>query len=579
MRTTTRKRACAAAAAFAALLAITGLAACTAAETSDEEEADEELVELDDVVCTSDYVDASDDDVAAWLEGTVYDVDAQADIAEQLDADKDGATFASPLIVYNPFGTNSQSLYVYFTTAETASVTYTVSVSDEQVATIEDESLAATSIADFTRDVDDGASATEFEFTLYGLIPNVINDVTIVATYEDGTTQTLAFACDMCDVLGDEKLQLEYEDGESDAELSDGLYAMLGSESDTTDFTYLYDNDGILRGEIPIVDGRVHRFIFEDDLMYFCTTKYHIAAMNSIGQIVRMYETDTDGDYQVHHDLISDGEDHLIALITDADSDTIEDLVMFVNQQTGEIDYTIDMGELLADYKEQALAYFAENGTEEDEAGYGTEEGVDWLHINGLAWMGDDSLLLSCREVSTIIKVSDVYGTPTLEYFISSEEYWEDTVYEDYVYEKVGDFTVQGGQHCIEYIEDDSLDDGQYYVTMYNNNIGINTSTTSDFDYTSIGLTSGTKTSDDDDVYSYYYKYLVDENAGTFELVDSIAVPYSGYISSAQDTGSTVVTASGVLNIFEEYDEDGVLIRSFTMDLGRILYRVIKYDL
>ena len=32
---------------------------------------------------------------------------------------------------------------------------------------------------------------------------------------------------------------------------------------------------------------------------------------------------------------------------------------------------------------------------------------------------------------------------------------------------------------------------------------------------------------------SKYYKYLVDENEGTFELVDSFKVPYSGYVGAA----------------------------------------------
>ena len=42
---------------------------------------------------------------------------------------------------------------------------------------------------------------------------------------------------------------------------------------------------------------------------------------------------------------------------------------------------------------------------------------------------------------------------------------------------------------------------------------------------------------------SYYYKYLVDENAGTFSMMDSFEVPYSGYVSRAQDLNENDVLA------------------------------------
>ena len=528
------------------------------------------------VTCTSEYAGADADTINEWQESTLYDVDAQAAIAEELESQKDGQTLAAPLVAYNPFGTNSQALYVYFTTDETATVSYTVSVSDEEVATIEDESLTSTSIADFTRDVDDGESATEFEFLVMGLIPNVENTVSITATYEDGSTETTTFACEMCDVLGSEELQLSITEGESDAELTDGLYAVLSNSSAEVNFVYLYDNDGILRGEIPSINGRSYRLVFEDDLMYLGITNYKLAAMNELGQVVRIYTLNEDANYNQHHDYTTDGEDHLIVLGTDGDSETVEDLVLFVDKETGEVDSVLDMGDLLPDYKEAALEYYYANAEEDESGNFLGEEGVDWIHLNAVAWVGDDSIIVSAREVSSIIKISDVYGTPTIDYILGSSEFWDGTGYEDLVYEQVGDFQIQGGQHGVMYGGTDGLEDGQSYVYFFNNNIG--TSSTSDFDFSSIGLTNTTATSDEEGVYSYYYKYLVDENEGTFELVESIAVPYAGFISSVQDIGSNEVIDAGGLSTFGEYDEDGVLIRLFSMDID-LIYRVYKYDL
>ena len=535
------------------------------------------------VVCSASHVGSPSVITQAWLKYTVYDVDKQESIAQDLESQHAGQTIDDPLVVYNPFGTSSQSLYVYFETEEAASVSYTVSVSDEEVATIADESLTSTSIDDFTREVDDGEAATEHEFTLGGLIPGVENGVSITATYEDGSSDTYEFTCDMCDVLGAEELQLVVEEGESTAELEDGLYAILGNEhSDAMNFVYFYDNDGILRGELPLAETRSQRLIFEDDLMYFSYTNTELCAMNELGQVVKDYPLNDDGTrrFRMHHDYVSNG-DYLIILGTDNYDDTIEDLVYFLNKETGVIDYTLDMGDLMGSYKESALEYHYAN-TEDEGANYDGEEGVDWIHINGVQWMGNDSILLSCREISSIIKVSDVFGEPAIDYILSSEEYWEDTEYADLVYAQDGEFTVQGGQHSIEYIEDDSLEDGQYYIVMFNNNLGLSAQTTSDFDYASVGLTISERWSDDESYNSYYYKYLVDENAGTFALVRSIAVPYSGLISSAQDLETNVVVDSGLKGIFGEYDENDELIRQFTLVSDtdeNSIYRVYKYDL
>ena len=523
------------------------------------------------------YAGAKADEINEWQESTLYDVDAQEAIAEDLESQKDGQTLADPLVVYNPFGTNSQALYVYFTTEEDASVSYTVSVSDEEVATIEDESLTSTSIADFTRDVNDGESASEFEFLLYGLIPDVENTVSITASYEDGSTETTTFACEMGSVLGDEELQLSVTEGESDAELEDGLYAVLSNSSAEVNFVYFYDNDGILRGEIPSIGGRSYRLIFEDDLLYLGITNYELAAINELGQVVKIYTLNEEGNYNQHHDYITDGEDHLIVLGTDGDSETVEDIILFVDKESGEIDTILDMGDLLPDYKESALEYYYANAEEEEEGGnFLGESGVDWIHLNAVAWAGDDSIIVSAREVSSVIKISDVYGTPAIDYILGSSEFWDGTGYEDLVYEQSGDFTIQGGQHGVMYGGTEDLEDGQCYVYMFNNNIG--TSSTSSFDFSSIGLTNTTAASDEEGVYSYYYKYLVDENEGTFELAESFEVPYSGFISSVQDIGDNEVVDSGNLSTFGEYDGDGVLIRQFSMNLD-LIYRVYKYDL
>ena len=539
------------------------------------------------VVCESSYAGLEDDAIVKWIKSTVYNVDKQESVYEDIQEQQADCTLSSPLIVYNPFGTNAQSLYVYFDTERAATTSYTVSVSDEEAATISDDSFTADSIPDFKRTVEDESSLAH-EFLVTGLIPGVENEVTIQVVYDKPDDdnvgkESITFSVDMCDVLGDEELQLVSEEGSSDQELEDGLYAVLGNEeSEGADYIYFYDSDGFLRGEVPIIGDRTQRLVFEDDAMYFGADNTTIAAMSDIGQIVKLFEIDGQGDtdYHLHHDTVSDGNGHLMVLASDFNTDTVEDLVLFLNEETGDVDYVLDMGDLLPDFKEDTVAYYNENVDPDDPPQtFDGEDGVDWIHLNSVQWMGNDTVLVSSRQTSSIMKISNVSSEPVLEYIVGPEEIWEGTGYEDLVYDKEGDFLINGGQHSVEYVEDDSLPDGQYYAIMFDNNVGISTGVTSGFDYSSIGLTHVEGTTDEEGVYSYYYKYLIDENEGTFELAESFEVPYSGYCSSVQDVNGNVVVNSGMAGVFGEYTADGELIRSFEMECESLIYRICKYDL
>ena len=174
---------------------------------------------------------------------------------------------------------------------------------------------------------------------------------------------------------------------------------------------------------------------------------------------------------------------------------------------------------------------------------------LDWMHINTIQWMGGGQIILSSRETSTILKVNHLYQTPQIEYMIGADKFWAGTGYENLLLTKEGDFTIQGGQHSVTYVKDDTLKDGQYYLYMYNNNIGYS-ETRPDYDWTSVGLTN---TAAKEGSTSYYYKYLVDENNRTFQLVESFKVPYSGYVSSVQEVDDNIITDSGFAGEFREY--------------------------
>lgn len=336
-----------------------------------------------------------------------------------------------------------------------------------------------------------------------------------------------------------------------------------------------YDNNGTLRGETPIVGYRAHRLLFRNGLMYYSISETKIATVNSLGQVKKIIHT---GNYELHHDYCFDDDGNLLVLGSkegDSYSDSnSEDLILRIDPDKDKILQVIDLGEILGDYKATT-----HKGSTTNQEGV---LGLDWMHINALQWLGNNTVILSSRETSSILKISNLFGdSPNIDYIIGQQNFW-DATYGDKVLTQVGTFPNTGGQHSVTIEYDDSLPDGQYYLYMFNNNYGV--SATQDYDWTQIDgiyTTSMSQMTTEEiaNASSYYYKYLVDENAGTYELVKSFAVPYSSFISSVQEIGDTIVVDSGGQGIFGEYTQDETLLKQFKMKMNKyMIYRVYKYD-
>ena len=475
-----------------------------------------------------------------------YNAEEQQKIADELEKKKESQeyTLSNMLIEYNPFGTNTQSLYVYFETDSAVKVSYTIHVKEDD-------------IADFSRNVyQDEEYQKEHEFQVIGLIPDTENTITFYITNEDGSTDTKEIVYEMGSLYGEEAVQLDTDVKQSADKLEDGLYVVLGNDSPSMDFMYYYDNNGVLRGEVPLLGYRSHRLIFDENSMYYSISEKKMAQVNRLGQVTKVYDL---GNYKLHHDYVFDENGNMLILATDTTQDSVGDIVLKLDVNSGEVTEVLDLGDLFGEYKKTCV----KNSSDE----------LDWMHINTIQYIGNGSVLLSSRETSTIIKVDNIYDGPVVSYMIGEKDFWKDTSYVSLLLNKKGDFTIQGGQHTITYETDESLADGQYYLYMFDNNIGIS-ETRPDYDWSSIGLKVSSAV---DGKNSKYYKYLVDENEGTFELVDSFKVPYSGYVSSAQETGDNVLVDSGLKGTFTEYDADHKAIVTYKMGYEKFIYRVFKY--
>lgn len=486
---------------------------------------------------------------------TIYSTKYQNKINNQITKLKKykNYTIEHPLLIANPYGTNTTSVYIYFETSDELQATYTIHCDGYN---------------DFTRTLNNNTLSgytAKHEYLLVGAIPDQTNTITVTLTNKQGkTVDTLSWSYNAPSLQGgNQYLTVECDDSNTSS-LSNGLYTVLGNDvtedSDEQAYMRLYDNDGIIRSEIPIISYRSHRVLFENNTMYFSISSTKIVGIDQTGYVSKIYDT---GNYKLHHDYIFDSNNNLLVLASEKNAKTSEDKIIMIEKDSGNITELVDLIDLLPDY-------YSTTSLPDG------EEDLDWMHINSLALVDKTSLIISSRETSTIIKLDNIYSNPSIDYMIGSDNFWKESGYDSLLLNKTSDFSMQAGQHCVTYVEDNSLPQGQYYLYLYNNNLAVST-TRPDYDWKNdsnysnayYSLKKGT---------SYYYKYLVDENARTVELVNSIPVAYSGYVSSVQELDGNVIIDSGIAMAWSEYSQDGTLLKTFKTTGGKFVYRVFKYD-
>lgn len=493
---------------------------------------------------------------------TFYDTAVQQRLAGALDSLKNGGmnwTATTPLAVLNPFGTAGNELYLYFQTDVATKVSYTIHVEDED-------------IPDFSAYAAD-ASGQEYtrthEFQIIGLVPGETNHVTMTISGSWGNArQIVNFTVDMPETRSGYATKLEVTDGTSETAQAGGLFAMMRVNG-YLGYGFFYDNDGILRYEMVLEGFGLDRMLFDGNEIITCVSSSKLARINGLGQVTQVY--DLDG-YELHHDIGFGADGEVLALAEVAEGETVEDRVLSIDLESGEVTELLDFTQVMA-------GYFAMTRPVTPTDDFFWQAGEwDWIHLNSLQYMAeDDSLIVSSRETSTIIKVANIHSDPTVDWLAGDSRFWTDTPYADLCLTQVGDFVPQYGQHCVELLDRES--DGVYTLVIYNNNYW-SLNTRDDFEL-DVADSVGTDLYGDGSETSQVYVYRIDENARTFELADSFDVPYSSIVSDGVhcDNSQNWVVNSGVSMVFGEYDPDGVLIREYKYECTMQNYRTFKYDM
>lgn len=493
---------------------------------------------------------------------TYYDITVQERLAGTLEAMKgDGMTWTAttPLAVLNPFGTASNALYLYFQTDMPTEVSYTIHVEDE-------------SIPDYTAEAMD-ASGQEYtrthEFQIIGLVPGKTNEVTMTISGSWGNArQIVSFTVDMPETRSGYATRLEVTDGISEAAQAEGLFAMMRVNG-YLGYGFFYDDAGVLRYEMVLEGFGLDRLLFDGDEIVTCVSSSKLARIDRLGRVTQVYSLDG---YELHHDIGFGTDGEVLALAEVAGGETVEDRVLSIDLETGDVTEILDFTQVMKGYFDMTRPV----GPTDDFFWQAGE--WDWIHLNSLQYMPeDDSLIVSSRETSTIIKVANIHSEPAVEWLAGDSRFWEDTPYADLCLTPVGDFVPQYGQHCVELLDNEG--NGVYTLAVYNNNYW-SLNSRDDFEL-DVADSVGTDLYGDGTETSQVYIYRIDENAGTFELTDSFDVPYSSIVSNGSRCGTSGnwTVNSGVSMVFGEYDAEGVLIREYKYECTMQNYRTFKYDM
>ena len=494
-------------------------------------------------------------DLAIEKMADVYQLSTQEKIQEQLLQliESQTATFTQPLIVSNPFLTNTTGLYLAFSTDEAVKISYRID---------------AQGYPSFEKNLKQNEEyATSHQYQIIGCIPNVDNLITLTATTQDGQQQQMQFHYTPPKLSTTSEMNYQLSKQESDESLSEGLFAVIGNQAGEK-ATYLVDNDGYIRAEMPIVNYNSMRLVFNNQQeMFMAVSDSKIVKLNALGQVKQVLDL-ANTDYLLHHDYILNDKNQLIALATSKTAKKqagyVEDRIITIDLSTQEVTEIANFEKLLPDLYQKAT------GIEEHSNNKGY---LDPVHINSLQLTDNQQLLVSSRETSTILALKpDEQGIYQVEYMMGDEAIWQGVgECGQLLLEKEGSFTSQYGQHSITYETAEDLSAGQYYLSFFNNNSTIMDSRI-DISLAKIADKTAGKT-------SKYMKYLVDEKTNSYKLVESFDVPYSAYVSSVQNYQNHIIVDSGQQATFAEYTNSGKLIQRFTQKTDtKYLYRVYKYD-
>ena len=339
------------------------------------------------------------------VDNVVSMIDDQIEKEKNLKAQ--GYTLESPNVVLNPYGNSPLTALVMFTTDEETEVEVTIKGKDKN--------------STFTHTFE---SAKEHYLPIYGLYANKENEVILKVGEESKTLKIKTEALP-------DNMALPTSVTAKKDKLGNDLYFFTPSSSG---YTVAYDVNGDVRWYLTnYALWKVDRLENGNLLLsterlvnspYYMTGMYE---MTLLGKIVKEYSLP--GGY--HHDYYEMPNGNFLVASDNFSSGTVEDYIVEMDRNTGEIVKTFDLTKILN----------KEDGKSENWTQY------DWFHNNSV-WYDEktNSITLSGRHQDAVINLD--YETGKLNWIIGDPTNWSEE-YQKYFFTPVGDdFEWQWSQHA-----------------------------------------------------------------------------------------------------------------------------------
>ena len=341
------------------------------------------------------------------VEQTISLVEKQGDLED--DFTSEGYTIDNPKIIVNPYEISPLTALVIFETEEEVSPTVTVVGEDEH--------------STFTHTFD---ANTVHYLPIYGLYADTSNEVII--SYGDVEKKVAI----KTEALPDDFIMPTRVEAQK-SKLDNELYFFSPSSSG---YTCAYDVNGDVRWYLTInalwdinrLDNG-HLMVSTERLV---NSPYYMSGLYEMDLLGKIYtEFSLEGGY--HHDYFELPSGNLLVASNDFNNDdgTVEDYIVEVNRNTGDIVKTWDLKDILN----------MEDGKSENWTEY------DWFHNNSV-WYDEatNSITLSGRHQDAVINID--YDTGELNWIIGDPTNWSEE-YQKYFFTPVGDdFEWQWSQHA-----------------------------------------------------------------------------------------------------------------------------------
>lgn len=369
-------------------------------------------------------------------------------------------TLTDPYIVQDPYDRAPLTALVMFNTNEAAKISITVKGKTERT--------------DITH------SFEEYEKThtipVLGLLSNTNNKVIITAETKDGkkTSSTIAIQTE----------ELPKYIGNVTIKTLDQKSVDIGDSELTfvvpsTKYAYAFDENGDIRWYGSKYNSHVFTELANGNYLFLTkesngSDTYNVLVeMDLMGKYYHVYDFNMANAAQeavskelvqpestmIHHDGIELPNHNLLLTVNDH-SDYVEDTMIEVNRETGDIEKVIDLKDILP-------SSFYENYSETDRP----DGKNDWFHQNSIFYdVKDDSIIISGRNQDIVMKLD--YKTEQIKWILAADENWREE-YKPYLLKATNDVKFNAGQHTAIVIPDQDNNDETMDLLLYDNNVAV----------------------------------------------------------------------------------------------------------